>query len=305
MFKFFLTIFFTLLLSSPVCFADGDSELNELLSKLTKETKVENDSLLENLAKQVDTLKNKAIIERASLLATQSPKNVKVLGSKTIFNYSDGGLYEVTSATNHVTDIQLKAGESLKTVPTAGDVVRWNIGVMTSGKAPNEVTHLIIKPLEENIETNLIVTTDEHVYQLRLKSDGFHTPSVSWNYPEDFNAQLKDVIKKEEAEEPTVNPSKLRHSYKIIGDYDWKPISVFDDGNKTFIQMPSTLRVSEKPLFFILNEDDEAMLVNYRVKGDLYVVDRLFKEAELRVGTDNNISIRFDDGKNWLERLFS
>lgn len=304
MFKFLLTICMVFI-SSTVCFADGDSELNDLISKLTKETKVESDSLLDNLAKEVDALKKKIVVERASLLATQSPKNVKVLGSKTIFNYSDGGLYEITSATDHVTDIQLKSGESLKTTPTAGDVVRWNIGIMTSGKAPNEVTHLIIKPLEENIETNLIVTTDEHVYQLRLKSGSFHTPSVSWNYPEDFDAKLKDAIKKEESEELTVNPSKLNHPYKVEGDYDWKPISVFDDGSKTFIQMPSTLRVSEKPLLFILNEDDESMLVNYRVKGDLYIVDRLFKEAELRIGTDNKISIRFDDGKNWLERLFS
>jgi type IV secretion system protein VirB9 len=30
--------------------------------------------------------------------------------------------------------------------------------------------------------------------------------------------------------------------------------------------------------------DDDAQLVNYRVKGDWYIVDRLFDRAELRLG---------------------
>jgi type IV secretion system protein VirB9 len=98
----------------------------------------------------------------------------------------------------------------------------------------------------------------------------------------------------------------LRFDYEIEGkDYDWKPVRVFDDGQKTFIQMPKNLRVTEAPVLFLLDDDAEPLIVNYRVKGDLYIVDRLLEQAELRVGTSKKVSISRDDGKNFFERLFS
>jgi type IV secretion system protein VirB9 len=78
---------------------------------------------------------------------------------------------------------------------------------------------------------------------------------------------------------------------------------VFDDGKKTFIQMPKELRVYEAPTLFILDEDSEPMLVNYRVKGDYYIVDRLFDQAELRVGPHKKIDIQIKR-PNWFERNF-
>lgn len=283
----------------------SSDDINALMSKLTAAAKVEKGTLLEDLAEQVDALKNRVVIERTSALATQSPRKVRVNGSKTIFNYKDTAIYEVTSALDHVTDIQLKPGESLTTAPTAGDTVRWSVGVMKSGMPPNEVTHLIIKPLDEDIETNLVVTTDSHVYQLRLKSGSFHMPVVSWNYPEDFEEKMRQAIKHDESQEATIRPDDIRFSYDIDGDdYSWKPVRVFDDGLKTFIQMPKGMRVTDAPTLFLLEDGSEPLLVNYRVKGDYYIVDRLFERAELRVGPKRKIRIEFDDGKNWLQRTF-
>ena len=260
---------------------------------------------MEELAKQVDTLKNRLIVQSSTLLATQSPRKVKVRGAKTIFNFQDGALYEVTSSVDHVTDIALKPGETLTTPPTAGDTVRWNLSVMQSGSEPSKQTHIIVKPLDEDIETNLIITTDENVYQIKLASTDFHMPSVSWNYPSDAAKSFDEALKKENSQERTVSPENLRFSYSIKGcDCDWKPIRVFDDGEKTFIQMPKSLRVTEAPALFLTDDDSEPMLVNYRVKGDLYIVDRLFKEAELRVGPKRGIKIELDDGKNFFERIF-
>lgn len=282
----------------------GD-DINALMSKLTSATKIEKGTLLEDLAEQVDALKNRVVIERTSALATQSPRKVRVSGSKTIFNYKDTAIYEVTSAVDHVTDIQLKPGESLTTAPTAGDTVRWSVGVMKSGIIPNEVTHLIIKPLDEDIETNLVITTDSHVYQLRLKSGSFHMPVVSWNYPEDFEEKIRQALKRDEVQEATIRPDDLRFSYDIDGDdYSWKPVRVFDDGVKTFIQMPQKMRVTDAPALFLLEDESEPLLVNYRVKGDYYIVDRLFERAELRAGPKRKIRIELDDGKNWFERTF-
>lgn len=38
------------------------------------------------------------------------------------------------------------------------------------------------------------------------------------------------------------------------------------------------------PPLFVMGRDGDAQLVNYRVKGDWYIVDRLFDKAELRLG---------------------
>ena len=284
----------------------SSSDLSDMVSKLTSATKIEKGTLLEELAEQVDALKNRVVVERTTLLATQSPRKVRVSGAKTVFNYKDTAIYEVTSAVDHVTDIQLKPGESLTTPPTAGDTVRWNVGVMKSGQGLEEVTHLIIKPLDDEIETNLIITTDRHVYQLRLKSGAFHMPVVAWTYPEDFEAKVNQALKRAESQEVTVKPEELRFTYEIDGkDYGWKPIRVFDDGSKTFIQMPHSMRSSDAPALFLVEEGTDPLLVNYRVKGDYYIVDRLIERAELRVGEKRKITIELDDGLSWFQRLFS
>lgn len=260
---------------------------------------------LESLANEVNELRNKVTVERASLLALQSPRRARVTGAKTVFNYLDTAVYEVTSAVDHVTDIQLKPGESLTTPPTSGDTVRWSIGVMKSGIQPEETTHLIVKPLDDNIQTNLIIATDQHVYQLRLKSGPYHMPVVAWNYPEDSQRAMQAAIHREASKETTITPDALRFSYEITprDSYSWTPIRVFDDGSKTFIQMPKEMRVSESPALFLLEDDGEPLLTNYRVKGDYYIVDRLFEKAELRVGPTKTVTIELDR-PNWFQRNF-
>jgi P-type conjugative transfer protein TrbG len=260
---------------------------------------------LESLVTEVEELRSKVAVEKASLLALQSPRRAKVTGAKTVFNYLDTSVYEVTSAVDHVTDIQLKAGESLTTPPTSGDTVRWSIGVMKSGAAPTETTHLIVKPLDDNIQTNLIIATDQHVYQLRLKSGPYHMPVVAWNYPEDSERAFQAAVKREASIETTINPDQLRFSYEISStwSYSWTPVRVFDDGKKTFIQMPKDMRVSEAPVLFLIEDGSEPLLTNYRVKGDYYIVDRLIEKAELRVGPTKKVTIELER-PNWFERNF-
>ncbi len=276
------------------------------LVKAPIDLEVKKNSTLEELAAQVDALKNRIVVERTSLLATQSPHKVKVQGGNTVFNYSPSALYEITASVDHVTDIALKVGETLTTPPTAGDTVRWHLSVMKSGDGSKSQTHIVVKPLDEELETNLIITTDQNVYHIKLRSGDFHIPSVSWNYPADTKALIDQALKKEQSQEATIRPDQLCFNYNIDGkDYDWKPIRVFDDGQKTFIQMKKNFRVTEAPVLFLLDESSEPMIVNYRVKGDLYIVDRLIEHAELRVGVNKSVTISLDDGSNFFERLFN
>uniref|UniRef100_UPI0028A5FD42 TrbG/VirB9 family P-type conjugative transfer protein n=1 Tax=Brevundimonas sp. TaxID=1871086 RepID=UPI0028A5FD42 len=64
----------------------------------------------------------------------------------------------------------------------------------------------------------------------------------------------------------------------------WTPSSIFNDGQRTFIAFDAALQVDEAPVLFVLAPDGEAQMVNYRQQGGLFVVDRLFDRAELRLG---------------------
>src|SRR3546814_11916473 len=64
----------------------------------------------------------------------------------------------------------------------------------------------------------------------------------------------------------------------------WRPVRAFDDGRQTFIEFPPSIAVGEAPPLFVIGDDGEAQLVNYRMAGRYYVVDRLFGAAELRLG---------------------
>ena len=69
-------------------------------------------------------------------------------------------------------------------------------------------------------------------------------------------------------------------------------MKVFDDGRKTFIQFPEEMLSREAPVLFVIGEGGNVQLVNYRVKDDYYIVDRLFRKAELRAGREGNVVVR-------------
>ena len=85
----------------------------------------------------------------------------------------------------------------------------------------------------------------------------------------------------------------LRFRYRITrDDPPWRPVRVFDDTAKVYIQFPVRLNQGEAPPLFVVGPAGEAELVNYRVRGHTYIVDRLFAAAELRLGEDQQQVVR-------------
>jgi type IV secretion system protein VirB9 len=99
-----------------------------------------------------------------------------------------------------------------------------------------------------------------------------------------------------EAAEPVareVAVETLDFDYSIEGDRrPWRPVRAFDDGRQVFIQFPATIASGEAPPLFVLGADGAAELVNYRMRGNYYVVDRLFSAAELRLGEKRQQVVR-------------
>jgi type IV secretory pathway VirB9-like protein len=61
-----------------------------------------------------------------------------------------------------------------------------------------------------------------------------------------------------------------------------RPLHAFDDGRKVYIEFPRGIAQSEIPALFIISADGKTSeLVNYRVRNNYMIVDRLFAAAEL------------------------
>ncbi len=226
----------------------------------------------------------------ANAAARVEPVKDGYINAIQVYPYTKGALYQLYAAVNQVTDVALEAGERLVSV-SAGDTVRWVVGDTTSGDGKEAQVHILVKPVGADLETNLVITTDRRTYHLEMRSsDKTYMASVSWTYPA---AELVSLRKqRDEAAVPLastadsgVNIDQLRFRYRIEGDAPWKPRQVFDDGAKVYIQFPSGLAQSEAPPLFVIGPDGKSALVNYRVRGTTYIVDRLFAAAELRLGT--------------------
>jgi type IV secretion system protein VirB9 len=197
----------------------------------------------------------------------------------------------------YVTDVILQPGEAVTGVHP-GDPIRWSFVPSTSGQGESAQVHILIKPLAADISTNVIINTDRRTYQLDLMSSATDfMPSVSFAYPDDSLKQWESFMmdKKKERESAaelasgyTVNPEDLHLDYEIRGgdSLRWKPVRVWDDGVKTYIQFKkgAAKRSVEAPVL-VVYEHKKEVLVNYRALEDLYVVDRVFDKAALIAGT--------------------
>ena len=82
-----------------------------------------------------------------------------------------------------------------------------------------------------------------------------------------------------------MSPEGLNFGYQIDGDrVPWRPVQAFDDGTRVFIQMPGAMSATEAPALFVVTGEKEQALVNYRLRGRYFVVDKLFAEASLVLG---------------------
>lgn len=234
--------------------------------------------------------------------ATQTPRKATSSQSKTIYDYLPDAIYRIYGSPLHIVDVQLQPGEVITGKVAAGDTVRWTVGIVAHGIGSNTTQHVLIKPIEPNLETNFIITTDKHSYHLSAKSDArYYVPTVGWNYPQEEMAKLQVATTEqkrfeEQVAAPALKAENLNFKYKIRAEdeYPWTPIRVFDDGAKTFIQMDPKMKNYQAPVLFIKTKEG-LNLVNYRVKGDYYIVDRLFAEGELRSGKKDIVRIERED----------
>jgi P-type conjugative transfer protein TrbG len=210
------------------------------------------------------------------------------------------GLPVLVCAPLRVCIVELQAGEKIVGEPQIGDSVRWNISPGMYGEGEQATQMIVLKPQEAGLDTNLLVATDRRAYYLRLVSKPQeYVARVAFRYPEDENSQKwkQHLIEQRAAQEREANHKadvlpamitveKLNFGYKFTGgDEHLRPVRVYDDGAKTYIQMKPEMQNREAPALVVLGPDGKGEMTNYRVREQTYIVDRLFDRARLVLGS--------------------
>ena len=210
--------------------------------------------------------------------------------STMVFRYAPNQLYKIYCRMGYLTDLAFHKGEKI-TFAGGGDTAGWAVNSTTVDGVP----HLYIKPVVESSDTNLIVCTDHHSYQLLLQTSDWYNPMVVWSYDLEDAEQMKNILE-QDARNVTSglavgSPEQLFFDYEIKGDGDFRPTMVFDDGKKMFVKFK---RLSGRLPVLFGRERGKKMLsmLNYSIKDNCYIVDRVCDVLELRVSDKDSDSIR-------------
>src|SRR5215469_3711394 len=237
-------------------------------------------------------------ISSANQAARIEPTRGGYLNAMQIYPWTEGALYRLYASPERVSSIALQSGEELIDI-SAGDTVRWVVGDTASGRGTMRRVQILVKPTLPDLQTNLVILTDRRSYHLELIStQQTYMASVSWTYPADnliaLHRQNNDASEVEDrVADHGIHLESLSFRYRIEGDDPpWRPVRVFDDGRKVYIEMPSGLSQGEAPPLFVAGSNGRPNLINYRVRGRYYIVDQLFGAAELRLGENPQRVVR-------------
>jgi len=235
----------------------------------------------------------------ANSASRSAPTQGAYINAALYYDFEPGRLYTVNTSPRFLTAITLRPGEKLIS-KAAGDTVRWVLGETVQGVGATQQVIVMVKPVRGDLRTNIILTTDQRTYLLDAVSreGDTYTSVIAWNYPQE--QMIEDQAAHAAAAQSALVATAVDHlnfgyAVKVVHSRHaprWQPLRVFDDGLKTYIQFPADLGASEAPPLFLIGPKDQAQLVNYRLLGGYYVVDRLIDVAELRLGEKPQTVVR-------------
>jgi len=141
----------------------------------------------------------------------------------------------------------------------------------------------------------MLITTDRRAYYLRLVSKpAEYVARIAFAYPDDDQHRWQQHLLEQRATTEQnraevlpamITAEKMRFDYRITGGNEHiRPLRVFDDGAKTYLQMPPAIEHMEAPVLLVIGTDGKGTMTNYRVQQQTYIVDRLFDRARLVLG---------------------
>ena len=197
-------------------------------------------------------------------------------------NYDAGQIVQLRGAAGYQLMVELSPDEQVQSV-ALGDSAAWGVSINKAGD------RLFIKPLQALGSTNMTVVTSVRTYNFELvplpSPQGDMPYTVQFQYPparqQDADSQFVDVSA----------ASRRLSKYRISGARAIRPLSVSDDGQRTYISWPKGASI---PAVYGLDGSGREVLINGMMgTDDVYVVD----------GAPQRLSFRINDTVARAERI--
>lgn len=200
-----------------------------------------------------------------------------------------------------VCDISLEPGEIITDKPDIGDP-RWLTHPRVSGTGASRTLHVIVKPSDAGLDSNMVIETDRRTVSVRLVSRASdYMPFVKLDSGGDASgdamasASWASVIGRGAAKASAsaspcdTVPVVPSEAYRIgDGREAWRPTQVYavstPVGIKTCIEFRADIGSADIPALVALDSSGNEQVVNYRQQGRRFLVDRLIDRAELVAG---------------------
>ncbi|HJV75107.1 MAG TPA: P-type conjugative transfer protein TrbG [Noviherbaspirillum sp.] len=222
----------------------------------------------------------------------------------------------LTCSPTRACDVQMQPNEKVRKV-ILGDGVNWTWQPADSMEQGKSVQHVVFQPRDNNLESNVIITTDRRTYHIKLyspKQEGVYLNRVGFYYPEELVQSWEekagtDAVAETKAQSASVMPlavapERLAFDYRIDGDAAFKPVRVFSDGERVYLEMPDSLKSGTYPVLLLVDGQNKQMVTTYRRVEDPetgkvhFVVDRLFDKAVLLVDPEK-VTITWKRKEKW------
>ena len=209
--------------------------------------------------------------------------------------------------------IELEPGEVVFGI-AAGDTERFAYETSTTGP-DGDTPIVLVKPLDYDVTTNLVISTDRRIYHVTLDSppavpaparrarsratarEDAENPQdryarhIRFYYPDEALARLADGLGAQAAlsgePETLASLSDLHFGYHVAGDRQvtGSVARVFDDGVHAYIELSEEAqRGGAAPVLFVLGPGGLREVLNYTLRDGRYITDRTFSRAELVLG---------------------
>ena len=218
--------------------------------------------------------------------------------------------------------IELEAGETVIAI-SAGDTERFAYELSYTG-ADAATPIVLVKPLDYDVTTNLVVSTDRRIYHVTLDAapssevltadqnpQARYARHVRFYYPDEAldrlaaGLELGAALSPPAASTALASLSDLHFGYRVEGDRAVAEAveRVFDDGLHTYIELTAEAKRSgPAPVLYVLGPDGRRELLNYVLRDGRYITDRTFDRAELVLGADVRKGFLGLGGKRQVER---
>jgi type IV secretion system protein VirB9 len=231
-------------------------------------------------------------IAKANAAARKHPAPAGFVDAAQIYAYAPGALYELYAAPAYISTILLEAGETVTDI-AAGDTARWMVSQSSAGARHDARTLVLVKPIGVNIRTNIVIVTDRRAYLIEAIAAAGRTYSaqIAWTYPADKAVAAASL--RGPGSSAALNTNYRIRTLRGAAKPRWTPVAVSDDGRRTWVEFAEDVVAADMPPLFV-RTGEGVEIVNYRVQGHRFEIDRLFDVAELRLGVKAPVIVRLE-----------